>query len=59
MTKPSRVREPVQVYLDPRDRALLDAMAVREAEEIAAIADDMFVPSSVSAALRRLKDGGR
>ncbi len=27
--KPSRVREPVQVYLDPQDRELLDRMAER------------------------------
>ena len=29
MEKSSRVREPVQVYLDPGDRALLDAVAER------------------------------
>ena len=29
--KPGRVREPVQVYLDERDRALLDAVAERAA----------------------------
>jgi hypothetical protein len=28
--KPSSVREPIQVYLDGRDRALLDALAKRE-----------------------------
>lgn len=31
MVKPGRVREPVQVYLDERDRALLDAVAERAA----------------------------
>lgn len=31
MSKPKEVREPVQVYLDARDRAMLDAMAKREA----------------------------
>ena len=31
MVKPGRVREPVQVYLDARDRALLDAVAERVA----------------------------
>ena len=31
MPKPGRVREPVQVYLDERDRALLDAVAERAA----------------------------
>ena len=31
MSKPKEVREPVQVYLDVRDRAMLDAMAKREA----------------------------
>ena len=30
MSKPKEVREPVQVYLDARDRAMLDAMAKRE-----------------------------
>jgi hypothetical protein len=29
--KPSRIREPVQVYLDPSDRALLDTVAERSA----------------------------
>ena len=29
MSKPKEVREPVQVYLDVRDRTLLDAMAKR------------------------------
>lgn len=28
--KPASVREPIQVYLDGRDRALLDALAKRE-----------------------------
>lgn len=28
--KPSLIREPIQVYLDGRDRALLDALAKRE-----------------------------
>ena len=28
--KPSSVREPIQVYLDGRDRALLDALSKRE-----------------------------
>lgn len=31
MTKARRVREPVQVYLDDRDRALLDGAAARTA----------------------------
>jgi hypothetical protein len=31
MSKPKEVREPVQVYLDARDRSMLDAMAKREA----------------------------
>ena len=31
MSKPKEVREPVQVYLDTRDRAMLDAMAKRQA----------------------------
>ncbi len=31
MSKPKEVREPVQVYLDARDRAMLDAMAKRDA----------------------------
>jgi hypothetical protein len=30
MSKPKEAREPVQVYLDARDRTLLDAMAKRE-----------------------------
>lgn len=30
MSKPKEVREPVQVYLDVRDRATLDAVAKRE-----------------------------
>ena len=29
MTKPSKVREPFQVYLDPADRSLLDDVADR------------------------------
>lgn len=47
MRKPKEVREPVQVYLDARDRAILDAMAKREA-----------VPRSdvLRLALRRLGD---
>lgn len=47
MSKPKEVREPVQVYLDARDRAMLDAMAKREA-----------VPRSdvLRLALRRLGD---
>ena len=31
MTRPKRVGEPVQVYLDDRDRSLLDKLADREA----------------------------
>ena len=47
MKKPREVREPVQVYLDARDRAMLDAMAKRES-----------VPRSdvLRLALRRLGD---
>jgi len=29
MTKPARVREPVQVYLDPADRSVLEEVAER------------------------------
>ena len=65
-TLPTAVRLALEMSLHEEDerRALEGELAEledrwREAEEIAAIADDMFVPSSVSAALRRLKDGGR
>ncbi len=30
-TKPAKVREPIQVYLDPGDRALLDAVSASAA----------------------------
>jgi hypothetical protein len=63
---PASVRLALEMSLHEEDerRALEGELYLledrwREAEEVAAIADDMFVPSGVSAILKRLKSDHR